>query len=138
MLLDRRNGELFLIGKKGEICWVFLMVFVFWPMRKAHVCLAHNFYFWGFLFSKTTAAEETICVCEREQKIQREREKGFFFVFENPAEENFHFPEIERSDRREILSAASRHPHTHSVRLNCGLEVRRSGFREVLHSSNLW
>ena len=73
----------------------------------------------------------------REQRKERaERKKHFsIFGFQKPVAENIRFPEIERSDRLDILAAPSQQLDERFGRLDRGFEVWRSGFRAVLHSS---
>ena len=77
---------------------------------------------------------------EREQKMRKKesrekRELHLIFGFINPVAENLSFPEIERSDRRDIWSAASQQLRQRFGRLDRRFEVWRSGFRAVLHSN---
>ena len=70
------------------------------------------------------------------QKREREsRRVSFSSLLKHPAE-NCRFPQIERSDRCEIWSAGSQQLGESFVRLDGDFEIRRSGFRTVLHSSN--
>jgi hypothetical protein len=88
---------------------------------------------------KVRAAEKSVeKEREREQENRAERKKAFvIFVFLIHPAENLRFPEIERSDRLDILAAPSQQLDERFGRLDRGFEVWRSGFHAVLHSSVL-